>query len=91
MIPGGGNRTDGFASWDAYWRDVGVPEEELGAGARPWRISAPAARSDSKVFIQVVNLDEDRQASLGDDLTHRLPVGRRDMAEPVRAAPAEDL
>ena len=24
---------DGFASWDAYRRDLGVPEEELGAGA----------------------------------------------------------
>lgn len=24
---------DGFASWDAYWRDVGVPEDELGLGA----------------------------------------------------------
>jgi hypothetical protein len=23
----------GFESWDAYWRDVGVPEEELGIGA----------------------------------------------------------
>ena len=24
---------DGFASWDAYWRDLGVPEDELGTGA----------------------------------------------------------
>ena len=24
---------DGFASWDAYWRDLGVPEDELGGGA----------------------------------------------------------
>ncbi len=24
---------EGFATWDNYWRDVGVPEEELGAGA----------------------------------------------------------
>jgi len=23
----------GFGSWDAYWRDVGVPEDELGLGA----------------------------------------------------------
>jgi hypothetical protein len=23
---------DGFATWDDYWRDVGVPEEELGMG-----------------------------------------------------------
>lgn len=24
---------DGFTCWDDYWRDVGVPEEELGGGA----------------------------------------------------------
>ena len=30
-------------------------------------------------FVQVVNLDEDRQVALGDNLTHRLPVGRRDV------------
>jgi Glyoxalase-like domain len=24
---------DGYSSWDDYWREVGVPEEELGAGA----------------------------------------------------------
>jgi hypothetical protein len=23
----------GFATWDDYWRDVGVPEEDLGSGA----------------------------------------------------------
>jgi len=23
---------DGFASWDDYWRDVGVPDEDLGVG-----------------------------------------------------------
>jgi hypothetical protein len=23
----------GFATWDEYWRDVGVPEDELGIGA----------------------------------------------------------
>jgi len=23
----------GFATWDDYWRDVGVPEDELGSGA----------------------------------------------------------
>ncbi|MDR2986174.1 MAG: VOC family protein [Nocardiopsaceae bacterium] len=30
---------DGFASWDDFYRDIGVPEEELGAGAD--RISDP--------------------------------------------------
>ena len=24
---------EGFATWDDYWRDVGVPEEDLGTGA----------------------------------------------------------
>jgi hypothetical protein len=24
---------DGYASWDDYWREVGVPEEDLGIGA----------------------------------------------------------
>jgi hypothetical protein len=23
---------DGFASWDDYWRDIGLPEEDLGIG-----------------------------------------------------------
>src|SRR5580704_16496071 len=30
-------------------------------------------------LVQVVNLDEDRQVALGDNLAHRLPVGRRDV------------
>ena len=24
---------EGFATWDDYWRDVGVPDEDLGIGA----------------------------------------------------------
>jgi len=40
---------DGFASWDAYRRDVGVPEDELGGRAVPietrrQRVDAEAAR-----------------------------------------------
>jgi Glyoxalase-like domain len=46
----------GFATWDDYWRDVGVPEEELGIGAdsittrtatgpRIWFPVVPEARS----------------------------------------------
>jgi hypothetical protein len=42
---------DGFASWDAYWRDVGVPEEELGAGADC--IVDPAGRGP-RIWFQVV-------------------------------------
>src|SRR4029077_16384668 len=30
-------------------------------------------------LVQVVNLDEDRQVALGDNLAHRLSVGRRDV------------
>jgi hypothetical protein len=42
---------DGFASWDAYWRDVGVPEDELGAGADC--IVDPAGRGP-RIWFQVV-------------------------------------
>ena len=30
----------GFASWDDYWRDAGVPEEDLGTGATTIRVLA---------------------------------------------------
>jgi hypothetical protein len=42
---------EGFASWDAYWRDVGVPEDELGAGADC--IVDPAGRGP-RIWFQVV-------------------------------------
>jgi len=42
---------DGFASWDAYWRDLGVPEDELGAGAD--RIVDPSGRGP-RIWFQVV-------------------------------------
>ena len=42
---------DGFASWDAYWRDVGVPEEELGGGED--RIVDPS-REGPRIWFQVV-------------------------------------
>jgi hypothetical protein len=42
---------DGFADWDAYWRDVGVPEEELGGG--PDRIVDPDRRGP-RIWFQVV-------------------------------------
>lgn len=42
---------EGFASWDAYWRDVGVPEEELGGGADC--IVDPAGRGP-RIWFQVV-------------------------------------
>ena len=41
----------GFGSWDEYWRDVGVPEDELGIGAD--RIIDPAGRGP-RIWFQVV-------------------------------------
>jgi hypothetical protein len=41
----------GFASWDAYWRDVGVPEDELGIGADS--IIDPAG-GGPRIWFQVV-------------------------------------
>ncbi len=41
----------GFASWDEYWRDVGVPEDELGGGADC--IVDPSGRGP-RVWFQVV-------------------------------------
>jgi hypothetical protein len=42
---------DSFASWDAYWRDVGVPEDELGIGADC--IVDPGGRGP-RIWFQVV-------------------------------------
>src|SRR5258707_6403461 len=42
---------DGFTSWDAYWRVVGVPEDELGAGADC--IVDPGGRGP-RIWFQVV-------------------------------------
>ena len=41
----------GFATWDEYWRDVGVPEEELGLGTD--RISDPSG-AGPRIWFQVV-------------------------------------
>ena len=42
---------EGFASWDEYWRDVGVPEDELGMGVDS--IVDPAGRGP-RIWFQVV-------------------------------------
>jgi len=42
---------DGFGNWDDYWRSVGVPEEELGAGDD--RIIDPAGKGPT-IWFQVV-------------------------------------
>ena len=41
----------GFATWDDYWRDVGVPEEDLGLGAD--RIIDPGG-AGPRIWFQVV-------------------------------------
>ena len=41
----------GFATWDDYWRDVGVPEEELGIGED--RIIDPGGGGPRIVFMVV--------------------------------------
>jgi hypothetical protein len=41
----------GFATWNDYWRDVGVAEEELGPGAD--RIVDPAGHGPRIVFMAV--------------------------------------
>jgi hypothetical protein len=41
----------GFDDWDAYWRDVGVSEDELGLGAD--RIVDPSGRGP-RIWFQVV-------------------------------------
>lgn len=55
---------DGFATWDDFYRDLGVPEDELGAG--PDRIRDPAgagpviwfqAVPDAKVVKNRLHLD----------------------------------
>jgi glyoxalase superfamily protein len=41
----------GFATWDDYWRDVGVPESDLGIGAD--RIADPGG-AGPRIWFQVV-------------------------------------
>lgn len=42
---------DGFASWDDYWRDMGLPEEDLGVGED--RIYDPNG-GGPRIWFQVV-------------------------------------
>ena len=42
----------GFSSWEDYWRDVGVPEDELGVG--PDRIFDPTGGAP-RIWFQVVD------------------------------------
>ena len=69
---------DGFASWDAYRRDVGVPEDELGTGADC--IAGPGGRGP-RIWFPVV---ADRKAArnrlhldLGVSGGRAVPIGTR--------------
>jgi len=80
----------GFASWDAYWRDVGVPEEELGAGADC--IVDPAGQGP-RIWFQVVAERKEVKNRLHLDIGvgggRAVPVGtrrRRVDAEAARLA-----
>ncbi|HEY3867547.1 MAG TPA: VOC family protein [Actinocrinis sp.] len=42
---------EGFADWDAYWRHVGVPEDELGVGAD---CIVDPNRQGPRIWFQVV-------------------------------------
>jgi hypothetical protein len=42
----------GFATWEDYWRDVGVPEDELGSG--PDRLIDPTG-AGPRIWFQVVD------------------------------------
>src|SRR5579863_5067639 len=42
----------GFESWDAYYRDLGVPEDELGSG--PDRLMDPSG-AGPQIWFQVVD------------------------------------
>lgn len=42
----------GFASWDDYWRDMGVPEDDLGSG--PDRLIDPSGKGPP-IWFQLVD------------------------------------
>jgi Glyoxalase-like domain len=62
---------DGFASWDAYWRDVGVPADELGTGADC--IVDPGGRGP-RIWFQVV---PERKAAKNRRSRDERPRGQR--------------
>jgi hypothetical protein len=67
---------DGFATWDDYWRDVGVPEEELGVGVdsiidpagggpRIWFQKVPEGKTIKNRFHLDVMVGGGREVPLG--------------------------
>ncbi len=69
---------EGFADWDAYWRDVGVPEQELGIGADC--IIDPGGRGP-RIWFQVVPERKAAKNRLHLDISvsggRAVPVGTR--------------
>lgn len=83
---------DGFASWDAYWRDVGVPEDELGAGAD--RIVDPSGRGP-RIWFQVVperkSVKNRLHIDIGVSGGRSLPIETRRQRVDAEAARLTDL
>ena len=53
---------DGFASWDDYWRDMGLPDEDLGIGED--RIVDPGGGGPRIWFQAVRNARRSRTGSI---------------------------
>ena len=56
---------EGFASWDVYWRDVGVSEDDLGVG--PNRLADPTGRGP-RIWFQVVDEPKTRKNRIHFDI-----------------------
>jgi len=82
----------GFASWDAYWRDVGVPEDELGTGAD--RIVDPDGQGP-RIWFQVVPERKAVKNRLHIDIGvgggRAIPIGTRRQRVDAEAARLADL
>jgi Glyoxalase-like domain len=82
----------GFASWDAYWRDVGVPEDELGTGVD--RIVDPDGQGP-RIWFQVVPERKAVKNRLHIDIGvgggRAIPIGTRRQRVDAEAARLADL
>ena len=82
----------GFASWNAYWRDVGVPEDELGTGVD--RIVDPDGQGP-RIWFQVVPERKAVKNRLHIDIGvgggRAIPIGTRRQRVDAEAARLADL
>ena len=82
----------GFTSWDAYWRDVGVPEDELGTGVD--RIVDPDGQGP-RIWFQVVPERKAVKNRLHIDIGvgggRAIPIGTRRQRVDAEAARLADL